>query len=68
MEKNSWKTIYTLTKTAKIYASSNVEWEDRSGKKYSGKVKQILSDRVSVRSDDGTIHIVSKNILRKVIR
>jgi hypothetical protein len=68
MIKQSWTTICRLNKTAKIYANSNVEWSDNSGKKYSGKVKQIFNDRVSIKLPDGSIHIMNIDRVRKIIK
>jgi hypothetical protein len=68
MEKQSWSTTFLRTSTAKIYANSKVEWSDNSGKQMNGKVKQIFSDRVCVKSADGSIHIVDIKKLKKVFK
>lgn len=66
MDKKGWQSIHTQ-KEAKLYARNNVEWQDHSGSKKSGKVKQIMADRVLVDGDDGSLYIVSINKLQKVL-
>jgi len=68
MIKTSWNTLFLRTATAKIYANSNVEWTDNSGKAMSGKVKQIFSDRVCVKLSDGSIHVVNLDKLKKILK
>lgn len=66
MEKNSWTTVDKAV-TAKLYAHSKVEWEDNYGKTQSGKVKQIISDYVSIVGDDGSTYIMRTSQVRKKI-
>ena len=66
MKKNSWTTVDDAI-TAKLYAHNKVEWEDNYGKTKSGKVKQIISDYVSIIGDDGSTHILRTSQVRKKI-
>jgi hypothetical protein len=65
MEKNSWKTI--SVKTAKLHAHSKVEWVDNYGRTQLGKVKQIISDYVSITGDDGFTYVVKESKVKKRI-
>jgi hypothetical protein len=63
MEKNSWKTVDLVT--AKLHAHSKVEWVDNYGRTKTGKIKQIISDYVSIVGDDGSTHILQAALVKK---
>jgi len=52
--------------TAKLHAHNEVEWQDQYGRKYQGKVKQLLGGFAMVASKDGEYLLQTDKLTKKI--